>query len=600
MTKNEERLPSPKELEKELSNYLSHKYGDRIKIISPMIVPQQVSFEEGDAEKEKPKGRKKINFSIKPEELEAFLDQYIVRQSAAKAVLATKICTHFNRIRYANQHTEDRDTIVGSIKNNILLIGPTGVGKTYIVKLIANKIGVPFVKCDATKFSETGYVGGDIEDIIRDLVREANEDIELAECGIVYLDEIDKIASSPNLIGPDVSRTGVQRALLKPMEETEVDLRTPHDPISMLQEIEHYRKTGKREKRIVNTKNILFIMSGAFNDLTEIIKKRTVDQGIGFGSTLANKDQTTDFLKHVKSEDMIKFGFESEFIGRTPVITIMERLSVNDLYEILRNPSNCVILNKKRDFIAYGIHLKFSDKALRLFAEKGYAEQTGARGLVSAIESVILPFEKKLPSTDIKRLAITEQAVESAERILQALLSNPSDEQWFKAFNEIETEEQVAVKEYIIKNKTNITEFHGLTLSMPQTELIAHIYTLHTMDVTGIIEQVKSVYTQLTQLEEYFLKSSGIRITLDEPARAYAAKSVVESKQTFSDIFKSLKQNFEYGLRLIQDKIGESAFVIPRKGLENPEQFLNELIKKHYGDQIAEDFTNRLNNKSGV
>jgi ATP-dependent protease Clp ATPase subunit len=151
--------------------------------------------------------------------------------------------------------------MVGSIKNNVLMIGPTGVGKTYVIKLIANKIGVPFVKGDATKFSETGYVGGDVEDLVRDLVREADDDIELAQYGIIYIDEVDKIASSRNLIGADVSRTGVQRALLKPMEETEVDLKVPHDPISMIQEIEQFRKTGKREKRSVNTGNILFIMS---------------------------------------------------------------------------------------------------------------------------------------------------------------------------------------------------------------------------------------------------------------------------------------------------------------------------------------------------
>ena len=157
------------------------------------------------------------------------------------------------------------------------MIGPTGVGKTYLIKLIAKKLGVPFVKGDATKFSETGYVGGDVEDLVRDLVYEANEDIELAQYGIIYIDEVDKIASSHNLIGPDVSRTGVQRALLKPMEEAEIDLRVPHDPISQLQAIERFRKTGKKEKRTVNTKNILFIVSGAFNHLDEIIRKRMQD-----------------------------------------------------------------------------------------------------------------------------------------------------------------------------------------------------------------------------------------------------------------------------------------------------------------------------------
>ncbi len=206
----------------------------------------------------------------------------MIKQAEAKAVLATKICTHYNRIKYQRRKPRLRgEEIVGRIKNNVLLIGPTGVGKTYLVKLIAKKLGVPFVKGDATKFSETGYVGGDVEDLVRELLVEADDDLELAEHGIIYLDEIDKIASSQHLIGPDVSRTGVQRALLKPMEETDVDLKVPHDPISQIQAIEHYRKTGKREKRTINTRNILFIMSGAFNDLAPIVKKRLQTAGHG-------------------------------------------------------------------------------------------------------------------------------------------------------------------------------------------------------------------------------------------------------------------------------------------------------------------------------
>ena len=263
MTEKKEDFPDPKEVETEISEFLSKKFGGRVKLISPVVLPREASFEK----EEEPTKERKIEFSLKPEELEAYLDQYIVKQDEAKAILATKICTHFNRIKHAESSEENNNRIVGQIKSNILMIGPTGVGKTYMIKLIAEKIGVPFVKGDATKFSETGYVGGDVEDLVRDLVREADDDIERAQHGIIYIDEIDKIASSTNLIGHDVSRTGVQRALLKPMEETEVDLKVPHDPISMLEEIERYRKTGKKKKRVVNTKNILFVMSGAFDEL---------------------------------------------------------------------------------------------------------------------------------------------------------------------------------------------------------------------------------------------------------------------------------------------------------------------------------------------
>src|SRR5208337_2404953 len=184
----------------------------------------------------------------------------------------------------------------GEIKNNIIMIGPTGVGKTFLVKLIAKKIGVPFVKGDATKFSETGYVGGDVEDLVRDLVYEAKGNIELAQYGIIYLDEVDKIAATPNLIGPDVSRSGVQRALLKPMEETEVELKVPHDPVSQMEAIMEFQKTGKREKKKINTKHILFIMSGAFNGLEEIIKKRLNRQGMGFGAEIKSKDERAENL----------------------------------------------------------------------------------------------------------------------------------------------------------------------------------------------------------------------------------------------------------------------------------------------------------------
>jgi ATP-dependent protease Clp ATPase subunit len=173
-----------------------------------MLFPKPETEEVSKEEKELGEGKKKIHFDLKPEELEAFLNDYIIRQDEAKEILATKICTHFNRIKFKNDQRTDRYEEVGHIKNNILMVGPTGVGKTYLIKLIAKKIGVSFVKGDATKFSETGYVGGDVEDLVRDLVYEANGDIELAQYGIIYVDEIDKIASSNNIIGPDVSRTG--------------------------------------------------------------------------------------------------------------------------------------------------------------------------------------------------------------------------------------------------------------------------------------------------------------------------------------------------------------------------------------------------------
>ena len=216
-----EKFPDPKELEKELGDFLTKKFGGSVKLAAPVVVAQPEISDHVEPKNPTPK---EIHFDLKPEELIAYLDQYLTKQDEAKAILATKICTHFNRIRFRKSAPDEVSDMVGSIKNNILMLGPTGVGKTYMIRLIAHKLGVPFIKGDATKFSETGYVGGDVEDLVRDLVREADGDIERAQYGIIYIDEIDKIASSHNLIGADVSRTGVQRALLKPMEETEVDL----------------------------------------------------------------------------------------------------------------------------------------------------------------------------------------------------------------------------------------------------------------------------------------------------------------------------------------------------------------------------------------
>ena len=392
-----EKFPDPKEIEKELSEFLTKKFGGNVKLTTPVVVPQVEISDQIEPHKKVPK---EIHFNLTPEELVAYLDQFIIKQDQAKAILATKICTHFNRIRYRKKNPDAVSEMVGTIKNNILMMGPTGVGKTYMIRLIAHKLGVPFVKGDATKFSETGYVGGDVEDLIRDLVREADDDLERAQYGIVYIDEIDKIASSHNMIGADVSRTGVQRALLKPMEETEVDLKVPHDPVSMLQEIERFRKTGQKDKASVNTKNILFIMSGAFSGLDAIVKKRISEQAIGFGAAISNTENEAKLLTKVKTEDLITYGFESEFVGRLPVRAIFEELSEDDLFYILDNPNNPIILGKKIDFAAYGISVKFDESALRYFAAQASHEKTGARGLVSAVEKALIKFEKRLPSTD--------------------------------------------------------------------------------------------------------------------------------------------------------------------------------------------------------
>jgi endopeptidase Clp ATP-binding regulatory subunit ClpX len=526
MKEHNEKIPDPKELEKEISEFLAKKFGNNVKIVSPMVMTQEATL---DQTKEAGKSKKKINFDLKPEDLIAYLDQYVVKQDRAKAILATKICTHFNRIKRTVESEDPIGNMVGSIKNNVLMIGPTGVGKTYIIKLIADKIGVPFVKGDATKFSETGYVGGDVEDLVRDLVREADDDIELAQCGIVYIDEIDKIASSRSLIGADVSRTGVQRALLKPMEETEVDLKVPHDPISMIQEIEQFRKTGKRDKRSVNTGNILFIMSGAFTDLGPIIEKRLSKQGIGFGARIRKSEENIDILKHVRSEDLIKFGFETEFVGRLPVRAVFEHLTEDDLYQILKNPNNPIILGKKLDFAAYGIEVKFEDRLLEILAKHAFAENTGARGLVSAVEKALLDFEKKLPSAGITIFPATSGIIDNPDIFLKNIIDESKNQQTHQLFDGLIKQEKNIIKEYLKENRGNLAQKYNLTMTPSRIDIVATCYAKNTLDIDKVIKRIKSHYDEIKKIELYFFKNHDINIVLEEDAIDFIIEKLIES-----------------------------------------------------------------------
>ncbi|MBU0485496.1 MAG: AAA family ATPase [Proteobacteria bacterium] len=586
MPKEKTGLPSQKELEKEISDYLSKKYGGQVKIISADLFPDEAkddSSNRGGA----PAVEHGFNFDLKPEELVAYLNEYVVCQYATKDVLATKICTHFNRIRYAEKHLDTERRNFGRIKSNVLLIGSTGVGKTFLVKLIAQRIGVPFVKGDATKFSETGYVGGDVEDLVRDLVREADGDIKRAQYGIIYVDEVDKIASSRNNLGHDVSRTGVQRALLKPMEETEVDLKVPHDPISQIEAMEYYRVKGKREKRAVNTKNILFIMSGAFDGLEEIIKKRTAQQTIGFEGTIKSGKKDCGLLAKVKAEDLIEYGFESEFVGRLPVITVLDELTEDNLFEILVNPNSSVIVGKKQDFKAYGIRIIFEDESLRTIAARAIKEKTGARALVSVMEKLLLPFEKKLPSTEVNCLVVNDHLVENPLEELAALIDSKERQQWhLQRYEVLAVEEIRRLSDFIKRTQSEYLADHQLAVTSARLKLMAEQCQRDNMDPHDVCEIFVTLVINIRACADDF-SNRDLQVTFSEEAIDHILSRRPRSEEFVINLCHDILGKCEYGFKLLAQKKNIHQVEITAQGVDEPEKFINELVEKKFKAELS-------------
>ena len=471
---------------------------------------------------------------------------------------------------------------MGAIKNNIILIGPTGVGKTYLIKLIANKLGAPFVKGDATKFSETGYVGGDVEDLVRDLVYAADDDLELAQYGIIYIDEIDKIASSGSVWGPDVSRTGVQRALLKPMEETDVDLKVSHDPVSQIQAIEQYRRTGKKEKRTLNTRHILFIVSGAFTGLEKIIRERLSKQEIGFGAKLTTKEEEKQLFAKVTAEDLIKYGFESEFVGRLPVIAVLQELTAGDLYEILLNPNNPIITSKRRDFAAYGIDIKFEDEALRLVAERAAQERTGARGLVSVIERVLLQFEKRLPSTDIKELVVTPEMVTQPQEELDRLLADPGDPARRERYAQAGHKERELLRESIWRRQQEILIQHQLPLTETRVEMLVGLYAHFDGDLKAALAAMGNLHQQVRQFEARFQADHDLTLHFKDDAVDGILEEALDREVPALSVCQNLAEDLEHALKLVRDRTSQDSFLLTREAILNLDAYLNQVIRDYY------------------
>jgi len=507
--------PNPDELRRDMEEFFSKKYGDKVRLGVLSTQPDQArTADEGTETKEAPLN---LQFDYLPRDIKGYLDRFVIKQDIAKKVLATAICDHYNHIKRCSHKGPCKEYA----KQNIIMLGPTGVGKTYLVRTIADLIGVPFVKADATKFSETGYVGGDVEDLVRELVQKADGNIQLAEYGIIYLDEIDKIATPSNIIGRDVSGGGVQRGLLKLMEETEVSLRTPFDLTSQLQAAMEFQSKGKVSHSVINTRHILFIVSGAFNGLADIIRKRLGARSIGFVARggLAQKE---DYQAFAKSTDFIEFGFESEFIGRLPVIVSCHELSVEDLYQILKHSEGSIIGQYAQAFEAYGIQVTFADEGLHRLAEIAYEEHTGARSLVGVCERTFREFKYHLPHSSVRHFGVTAELVDSPQTVLDKVLADSR------------------------------------------------------------ADQLASLDADFVNLADAWSRRNGIEIRLQPEAARMLSQRALESGQKVEDIFAQVLKNYEYGLNLIRETQGINKFEITPEVILEPQATLDRWIRAYY------------------